>query len=230
MAAYGYCYDPAVRCRSGCQPGVRIYRQTIQKLIPERGDLGCFNCRPSRTGNTLSLHGEGRASDEATPRLPNGWLDLPWNTRYGDFCVAAAQDLGIQRVIGWGPRFDGSIGPREWDSRPGERLWEYYSGPLHQDHNHVEFCWKAALNLTEKQVRDAVLRYWKGDWFAMATKKELEEVIKAQTDPLKAEIERLRTGLFSADPDKVKAAVGRAGGSIFNIAYATLQKVKKLAP
>lgn len=180
--------------------------------------MGCYNCRPTANGGK-SIHGEGRASDEGTPRFPNGSLNLAWNTRYGDFLVKAAPDLGIQRVIGWGPRADGTTGPREWDSRLGERLWERYSGPLHQDHNHVEFCWDAALGLTESQVEAAIQRYWYGqeDWLTMATEAEVQRAFeKALNNTVVPELKRLIIGYFSADGDAVKAAVGR-GQSLLDV-------------
>lgn len=161
--AYGFCYDPPTKCRGKCQPGVTNYRVVVDELIPEVGDKGCYNCRNSRTGSTLSLHGEGRADDVATEKMVNGRLvpDLELNHELAEFNIAAAEALGIQRVIAWGLRADGTFGPREWDSRQGERLWERYSGPLHKDHNHVEFCWAAATGLTKSQVRAAVARYWR---------------------------------------------------------------------
>jgi hypothetical protein len=132
--------------------------------IPELGDKGTYNCRPSRTSSNLSRHAGGTAWDPATEKVVNGRVvpDLVLNDRVARFFVIAAPDLGVQRVIANGLRADGTKGPREWDSRPGEREFERYSGPLHDDHVHVELCNKAARELTRAQVRIALKRYWYG--------------------------------------------------------------------
>jgi hypothetical protein len=124
-------------------------------LLPKLGDYGIYNCRNSRTGSTLSLHGEGRAWDCAIP-----WGETALGDSVAKFYVLSAEMLGIQRVI-WG--FGAGKAPREWDSRAGERYWEAYSGPAHDDHIHVELCWKAALNLTAATVRTAFRTFWEGE-------------------------------------------------------------------
>lgn len=146
----------------------------MDELVRDLGDLGIYNCRPTRTGSTLSLHGEGRAWDCA---IPSGLVALGDKT--AQFFVDAAQELGVQRVI-WG--FGPNKSPKEWDSREGQRYWSNYSGPAHDDHIHVEVCWKSALELTEKQVRDAFMKHWSGaeeDELTEDEKKKLEFVYQA---------------------------------------------------
>lgn len=177
--SFGYCYDAPTKCRGSCQPGVVNFRAGLKEVLPQFGSYGCLNCRSTRTGSTLSLHGEGRAEDVSTP-IVNGVYHIPSNTKLGDCLVAAAEELGVQRVIGWGPRYDGSIGPREWDSRLGERYWEPYSGPLHRDHNHVEFCWESALHLTKAQVVAALRKHWfKEDELTPEEKQKQEDTYNA---------------------------------------------------
>lgn len=168
---FGYCYDAPERCSGMAQPGTRVLRDTIDELLPWVGDYGIYNCRPTRTGKTLSLHGEGRAWDAAIPveAQEDG-------TRLAAFFVAAATDLGIQRVI-WG--FGFGKAPKEWDSRPGERYWEGYSGPAHDDHIHVELCWAAARNLTDDQVRTAFARYWEGEEAEVPTPEQWQAFVEA---------------------------------------------------
>lgn len=219
---FGFQYDAFTRCRSSCQVGVRRFRKVVDEMIPERGDFGCFNCRPTANGGH-SIHGEGRATDEATPRFPGGALNLAWNTRYGDWLVSVAHLLGIQRVIGWGPRFDGTVGPREWDSRNGERRWEHYSGPLHQDHNHVEFCWDAALHLEESHVVDAVERYWdEEDWLSMATEEQVRKLIHD-------ELSKLAVAILSKDEAAAKAAGAHFGASRDESVMDVLTKTRSYA-
>lgn len=173
--AYGYQYSPApTRCSSGPAPGLVILSRVTMELVPGVGTFGIFNCRPSRTGSSLSRHANGTAWDAACEGQLN--IDL------ADFFVRAAQDLGVQRVIAYGKRHDGTTGPREWDSRDGERVWERYSGPSHADHNHVELCADAAMNLTEEEVRAAFKKHWDkgGDEFDMADLDDLREVVREE--------------------------------------------------
>lgn len=170
MPNYGYQYDPAgTKCSGKCQPGTTILSQTMQRLVPELGSLGCYNCRPTRGGGSLSLHGEGRAWDCAA----SGALLI----KAGQFFVDAAEMLGVQRVI---CGFGSGKAPKEWDSRPGQRFWSDYGGPAHDDHDHVELCWDAALHLTVQQVEDAFERYWPGaeeDFLAKLTEDEQQRIL-----------------------------------------------------
>ena len=140
---FSFAYQPAgTDCSGSCQPGCVAF----SKWAYRRWDLplvGCYNCRQSRAGSSLSLHAEGRAvdlhvhvgaseQDGTAEQTALGWDIAKW-------CVTNAEPLGIQRVI-WQSM--------EWDSRPGERAWEPYGGPHHGNHIHVEFCWEAAKTLT----------------------------------------------------------------------------------
>lgn len=161
MSKFGWCYSQApTKCSSGPQSGTVALRDEMMARIPNLSSYGVHNCRQSRTGSSLSRHANGTAWDART--LLDGKVNLRLNLAVGDFCVLAAQDLGIQRAICWGPRSDGTIGPREWDSRSGERFWEHYSGPSHQDHVHIELCWAASQSLTRDDIAAALARYWKG--------------------------------------------------------------------
>lgn len=168
--SFGYQYDPAKGCSGKAQPGTRVLRDTMDLLVPDLGDYGIYNCRSTRTGKSYSLHAEGRAWDCA---IPSGKWDLGDLT--AQFFVDAAQDLGVQRVI-WG-RGPGKP-PKEWDSREGQRFWSAYSGPPHDDHNHVELCWAAARSLTPTIVRAAFAKYWKGDELSAEDKALLEKLKK----------------------------------------------------
>jgi hypothetical protein len=150
---YGYCYDSAQKCTGKAQPGTRILRDTMDELVPELGDMGIYNCRNTRGGSTLSLHGEGRAWDCAVSARTN----LALGNKTAQFFVDACQMLGIQRVI-WNRR--------QWDSRA--KAWRKYSGQSpHTDHIHVELCWTAARGLSATTVRRAYAVHWttqpKGD-------------------------------------------------------------------
>lgn len=199
--AYGFQYNPAgSKCSGKAQPGVRILRDTMDDLVPELGDLGIYNCRPTRGGGSLSLHGEGRAWDCAA----SGALLI----KAGQFFVDAAEMLGVQRVIcGFGP----GKAPKEWDSRPGQRFWSDYGGPAHDDHDHVELCWDAALHLTVQQVKDAFGRYWVGaeeDFLAKLTEDEQQELLE--------KVRRIDTAIIEKDDAKVKAVTGRSTGSVMS--------------
>lgn len=153
MSGYGYCYDGTVaHCYGRARSGVLIFQGTILEFIPGISSYGIYNCRPKRTSSSLSLHADGRADDLHPDSTALG-------TMLAFFCVAAAQMIGCQRVI-WG--FGTGHAAKEWDSREGERYWEDYSGPAHDDHCHIEFCLEAANNLTRDQVVAALRQYWKG--------------------------------------------------------------------
>lgn len=135
---FGWCYDPSSgRDLGRPQPGAVALRDTIASLEPAANvnyPYGIYASRPP------SLHAEGRAIDIGFP----GNCD-PRGTTWAERLWAAAQDLGIQRII-WCHR--------EIDSRPGQRTWQPYRGRSpHTDHIHVELCWAAARELTAEHAR-----------------------------------------------------------------------------
>lgn len=187
---YGYRYDPpGGKCSGGPTPGALNLRFVVMDEIAGVGDSGIYNCRNTRTGSNLSLHGVGRAWDARTVSAAGPNLAL--NAALAEFFVAAAEDLGIQRVIAWGRRSDGTIGPREWDSRVGERFWERYSGPLHQSHNHVELCALAAQKLTRDEVRAAIRKHWKGP--TNGKEEDMAQVPQNEWDELKTDVAEIKT-------------------------------------
>lgn len=188
MTRFGYCYDEAgSKCSGKVLPGTANLRAVVDELIPEAGDLGAYNCRPKRTSSKMSLHGVGRAWDLGTSTLA-------FNAEIAEFLVAVAPLLGIQRVIAYGKRVDGTTGPREWDSRVGERVWERYSGPSHKDHNHIELCKRAAAELTRAEVRAAIQAHWR-------TTEEVDAVFYLKDKKLYQVV----------GPSSVRLATGRAG-------------------
>lgn len=142
---YGYCYDATgSRCSGKAQPGTLALRAAIRKLFPGIGDLGIYNCRPTRGGGSLSTHGEGRGWDAAC----NAHNNLPLGDKLAATLVINAPELGIQRVI-WNHR--------QWDSRA--KAWRTYGGVNpHTDHLHIELCWSSARDkpLTEKYINEVL--------------------------------------------------------------------------
>lgn len=142
---YGFCYDSTgSRCSGKPQAGTLALRATIRKLFPGIGDLGIYNCRPTRGGGSLSTHGEGRGWDAAC----NANTQLKLGDKLAATLVINAPQLGIQRVI-WNRR--------QWDSRA--KAWRAYGGVSpHTDHLHIELCWEAARDrpLTEAYIESVL--------------------------------------------------------------------------
>lgn len=67
------------------------------------------------------------------------------------------------------------------------------------------------------------------DWFAMASKADLEAVVNAAVKELRDELDVIKTGLFSEDTAEVKAATGRNTGSIASRAYEARNFAKQAA-
>lgn len=128
-----YCYNATgKKCSGKAQPGVVALRKAVRELFPGIGDLGIYNCRPTRGGGSLSTHGEGRGWDAKCNATTKSGLAL--GNRLAAWLVLHAQELGIQRVI-WNRR--------QWDSKT--RTWRKYSGQSpHTNHLHIELCWKSA--------------------------------------------------------------------------------------
>lgn len=147
---YGYAYNgPPSKCHTGARPGTLA----LGKWAKARWALpliGTFNCRKSRAGSSISLHGDGRAVDLHThtgASEANGTKAqdvLGWEI--ARFLVRSAEALGVQRVI---------FQDKEWDSRPGQREFLPYSGPFHGNHVHVELCSAAAGALTIEAIEAA---------------------------------------------------------------------------
>ena len=154
--SYGYQYNGYDRGWGGkAQPGAVALMQELQPRFEDCFNLGILRDR-SRCRTSRSAHCFGRGLDFGF----RGQRSHPEGTRLALFLVAEAPALGIQRVI-WqfnvGHQFEG---PREWDSRPGQRFWSHYSGSDHSDHVHAELCWEAARTLTRSMVREAYERHF----------------------------------------------------------------------
>lgn len=201
-----WCYNAAgTKCSGKAQLGTRNLRAAIDSAIEWVGDYGIYNCRPTRTGSSLSLHGEGRAWDAAVSVAAR-----QQGLKLAQFFVDAAQMLGVQRVIYW---------EREWDSRDGQRYWSSYSGPNHHDHVHVELCWEAAQRLTTQVVNDALAKYWtptEEDFLAKLTEAEQQELLE--------KVRRIDTALIEKDDAVVKAVTGRSTGGVMSGIFKLLSK------
>lgn len=139
-------YDPAgTVCSKGPQPGATALMMWLLGSYPEAKSLGIFNCRPTRGGTKLSLHGEGRALDVAFP-LTKYEDANPTGTALAHRLVAHADELGVQLVI-----FNRKI----WSANRANENWRAYTGSAgpHLDHLHVELCWDAAKNLTGPKIQ-----------------------------------------------------------------------------
>src|SRR5687767_161344 len=100
---YGFQYDGAgTRCSGIAQPGAKA----LANWAKAKWDLpliGIYNCRASRAGTTLSLHGEGRAIDLHVHVGASEALGTSEQTYLGSdiasWMVRHADVLGVQRVI-----------------------------------------------------------------------------------------------------------------------------------
>lgn len=140
-----FCYDSTGgKCSGKAQPGAIALRNAVRRLYPGIGDLGIYNCRPTRGGGSLSTHGEGRGWDAKCDANTQKELGDRLAEDLIEHC--AMEELGIQRVI-WNRR--------QWDSRT--RAWRAYSGVSpHTDHLHIELCWESAKKLTEERVTEVL--------------------------------------------------------------------------
>lgn len=217
--AFGYQFDPYDAGWGGkAQPGAIALRDVTMQRVPPVGDLGIL--RDKSRCNKRSAHCHGRAWDAAIGPDPT---EVPIGTALAEFYVLpdVAQTIGIQRVI-WG--FGSGVAAKEWDSRPGQRYWSPYSGPLHDEHVHVELCWAAARSLTAQTVRATFDRYWgQGDDMTP----EQDARLKRLEDGMKL----LAVALLSKDDAAAAAAgahfgVGR-GESLMDVTATTRAYAKK---
>jgi peptidoglycan hydrolase-like protein with peptidoglycan-binding domain len=135
-------YEPASKCSSGPTSGAKAAMSWFLGAYGARGgyNLGIYNCRSVVGGSTLSLHGEGRATDFGVPPGGNAW---GWTLARA--LVANSKELGIQCVI-----WDQHI----WSgSYPEAGFREYGGENPHTDHLHVEYTRKAATTLTAKLIQ-----------------------------------------------------------------------------
>lgn len=177
--SYGYQYDPYDPGWGGkAQPGAIALRDVTMRRVPPVGSLGIL--RDKSRCNKRSAHCHGRAWDAAIGPTA---AEIPTGTALAEFYVLpeVAQELGIQRVI-WG--FGSGVAAKEWDSRPGQRFWSDYSGPLHDEHVHVELCWAAARTLTEAKVEAVFDAHW-------GQEDDMAAVPQADWDAVKASVEQM---------------------------------------
>lgn len=133
----------------------------------------------SRCNSTRSEHCECRACDF--------FVTAPKGRPMFDWAIAHADELGIQSVI---------HNRRVWGF--GNWTERAYHGPSpHTDHVHIGLNKLAAATLTEKKVK-ATLGGVEEDWFDMATKEDLREVVAEELE-------------------KVIGAVLYPGGTVLNI-------------
>lgn len=220
--SFGYCYDPYDSGWGGkAQPGLVALRNVTIQRVPPVGDLGIL--RDKSRCNKASAHCHGRAWDAAIGPDPT---EVPIGTKLAEFFVRpeVAQMLGVQRVI-WG---FGTGRAKEWDSRPGQRLWSAYSGPAHDEHVHVELCWEAARRLTAQQVRDAYDRYWPDQEDEMKPEdwQRLEAFVHK-------EVGMLAAALLEKDNEKAQAGGSHfdtpRGESVMDVAVSARNHARKAA-
>lgn len=145
---YGYRYESTgTKCAKGPQPGA----VALGKWLKARFGLplvGIFNCRPSRSGTSLSTHGEGRGIDAHVHVRASEAPPTAAEKAIGDemfvLMIALAPLLGVQAVIWLDQR---------WDART--RLIKHYGGPFHGNHVHIELCRAAARGLTVEAIDTA---------------------------------------------------------------------------
>lgn len=135
-------YEPARGCTTGPTPGARALMSVFLGLYARQGgtNLGIYQCATIPGSMTVSLHGEGRATDLGVPpgrgRGAGGW-GWPLARRL----VGFSAELGIQLVI-----FDGRV----WSGRYPDAGWRDYTGiNPHEDHIHAELCRWAAQHFTQ---------------------------------------------------------------------------------
>lgn len=122
-------YDSTgTKCTGAAEPGAIKLRELILQNWNGTKDMGIYNCRNVRGGNTLSLHAEGRAIDIGASFSTMQQL-AQWAVDYSGW-------YGIQEVI-----FNKKI----WSSNKAYDGWRTYSGTNpHTDHVHIGLTTEAA--------------------------------------------------------------------------------------
>lgn len=142
-------YDTATTPTKGPQPGAVALRDWILANYSQLGDLGIYNNRSVRGGQSLSTHAEGRAIDIGTPSetapTPEARNDGRNLRRH---LIAHHAELGVQLII-----FDRLV----WSAvRHDEGLRPYRGSNPHRGHLHIELNRAAAVALTPSMILDAL--------------------------------------------------------------------------
>lgn len=134
-------YEPARSCTGGPEDGARELMSWWLGAYGHLGatNLGIYNCRDVRGGNTTSLHGEGRAGDLGVNPDAAGY---GWEA--ADLLRLNSHELGIQCII-----WDRHI----WSGSYPHAGWRDYRGSNpHVDHLHVELSRWMADRLTAEHI------------------------------------------------------------------------------
>ncbi len=134
-------YEGATSCTGRAADGAKALMSWFLGAYSGRGarNLGIYNCRNIPGSSSLSLHGEGRATDLGVP------VGAGWAQTLADALVANSRELGIQLVI---------YRRKVWSGRYPNSGWRAYTGSNpHTDHLHVELSWHAARTLTAPAIQ-----------------------------------------------------------------------------
>lgn len=145
MAVYSG-YQGASKCTGGPTSGAKALMSWFLGAYASRGgaNLGIYVCKEIAGSHTVSLHGEGRATDLGT----KPYAKPAWGKALANTLVAHSAELGIQCVI-----FDGQI----WSGTRPNAGWRTYGGrDKHRGHLHVELTWHAARTLTVARVQQVL--------------------------------------------------------------------------
>lgn len=134
-------YDTPTRCTGGPAPGAVAFMARVLELFPGTSSAGIYDCRPTRTGKSLSEHAEGRATDVHVSSKSVGDRVAAWATRW-------APQLGIQTII-WNDRQWTSTNPA-WRPYVDRDTGRPFTDPTlgHRDHVHIGLTRAAGGSLT----------------------------------------------------------------------------------
>lgn len=186
-------WEAARRCTKGPQPGALALMDWVLGQYEDRGafNLGIYNCRPVRGGDTWSLHSEGRALDIGLPMAPDG-SGTTLGHRLVDRMREAGEPLGIQCMI-----YDRRI----WSAKSPDRNGRDYTGVSpHYNHIHLELGWHAARHLD----RDKIVRVLGGKAGRRREQVNFENYNRTATPGTR----RLRLGSAGDDVRFVQSRVG----------------------
>ena len=141
MTVFPIVYDRPTMVAKGPQPGAVALMRWCLARWPMATNLGIYNPRNVRGGESLSTHAEGRAIDVGFTHTVGGTVE-GWDC--ANTLRIHARDLGVQQII---------YARKIWTNVRSDQGWRPYTGTApHWEHVHAELTRQAGRGLTAEHI------------------------------------------------------------------------------